>query len=190
MKQTLLWQRLDNPGLEQAEVETGDGLSLMASGSLLHADTGISLRYRIELDQLGRLSHAHFDTSAPSAHQLTLHHTEDGIWLVNGQPEPAWSDCQELDLQACGLSNSFPIRRLKLAVGESVQLAMLFVRLPELSPSICPQRYTRLPDCDKQACYRYESPGCTANIIVDEQGFTLHYSDFLQRLPNGGHAAS
>lgn len=50
MKQMLFWQRLDCPGLEQAEIETGAGLSLSASGSLLHADTGASLRYRMQLD--------------------------------------------------------------------------------------------------------------------------------------------
>lgn len=190
MKQTLLWQRLDSPGLEQAVVETGDGLSMTASGSLLHAASGISLRYQLQLDYRGRLNHVYFDTSAPTSRQLTLQHTESGVWLVNGQPEPVWNCCQELDLQDCGLSNAFPIRRLKLAVGESIELAMLFVRLPELSPSLCPQRYTRLPNRDEQACYRYEAPGCIADIIVDEQGFTLHYSDFLQRLPSGSHAAS
>lgn len=183
MKQMLFWQRLDCPGLEQAEIETGAGLSLSASGSLLHADTGASLRYRMQLDHHGRLSHAHIDLSAPDARQLTLQHAETGRWLVNGQPEPAWDGCPELDLQACGLTNAFPIRRLKLAVGDSAELSMLFIRLPALTPAVCPQRYIRLPDRDGMPCYRYESPGFAADIVVDQQGFTVHYSDFLQRLP-------
>ncbi|AXE32925.1 putative glycolipid-binding domain-containing protein [Chromobacterium phragmitis] len=186
MKQTLFWQRLDSPGLEQVQIDTGADLALTASGSLLHAGTGASLRYRMQLDHHGRLSHAQIDVSAPEPRQLTLQHAESGRWLVNGQPQPAWDACQELDLQACGLTNAFPIRRLKLGVGDSVELHMLFVRLPSLEPTICPQRYTRLPDHDGMPCYRYESPGFAADIVVDEQGFTLHYSDFLQRLPQRG----
>ncbi|WP_052878063.1 putative glycolipid-binding domain-containing protein [Chromobacterium subtsugae] len=186
MKQSLFWQRLDCTGLEQVQLETGSGLSLSASGSLLHADSGTSLRYRMQLDHHGRLSHAHIDVSAPEPRQLTLQHTESGRWLLNGQAQPAWDGCQELDLQACGLTNAFPIRRLKLGVGDSVELSMLFVRLPSLEPTRCPQRYTRLPDRDGLACYRYQSPGFAADIIVDEQGFTIHYSDFLQRLPDSG----
>ncbi|AUH51544.1 hypothetical protein CXB49_12300 [Chromobacterium sp. ATCC 53434] len=185
MKQALFWQRLDSPGLEQVEIETGVGLSLTASGSLLHADTGTSLRYRMQLDHKGRLSHAHIDVAAPEPRQLTLQHTENGRWLLNGQADPAWDGCQELDLQACGLTNAFPIRRLQLAEGDSVELSMLFVRLPALTPTICPQRYTRLPDRDGLARYRYESPGFAADILVDAQGLTVHYSDFLQRLPDG-----
>ncbi|UTH73713.1 putative glycolipid-binding domain-containing protein [Chromobacterium sp. IIBBL 290-4] len=190
MKQTLYWQRLDCPGLEQVELETGADLALSASGSLLHTDSGASLRYRMQLDHHGRLSHAHIDLSAPEAKQLTLQHTESGRWLINGMAQPAWDACQELDLQACGLTNAFPIRRLKLGVGDSVELAMLFVRLPTLTPTVCPQRYTRLPDQNGLRRYHYASPGFAADILVDEQGFTIHYSDFLQRLPSGGHAAS
>ncbi|POZ60064.1 putative glycolipid-binding domain-containing protein [Chromobacterium alticapitis] len=186
MKQTLFWQRQDSPGLEQVQIDIGADLALTASGSLLHADSGVSLRYQMRLDHHGRLAHAHIDVSSPEPRQLTLQHTESGRWLLNGQPEPAWDDCQELDLQSCGLTNAFPIRRLKLGIGDSVELSMLFVRLPGLEPTICPQRYTRLPDQDGHACYRYESPGFAADLTIDAQGFTLHYSDFLQRLPEGG----
>ncbi|OHX16501.1 putative glycolipid-binding domain-containing protein [Chromobacterium sphagni] len=141
MKLAFFWQRLDSPGLEQAEVELGHQLALTASGGLLHADTGSSLRYRMQVDSHGRLGHAHIDISAPEGRQLTLQHTETGRWLVNGLPQADWDACQEFDLQNCGLTNALPIRRLRLAEGDSVELNMLFVRLPSLQAALCPQRY-------------------------------------------------
>ncbi|WP_139167231.1 putative glycolipid-binding domain-containing protein [Chromobacterium sphagni] len=41
---------------------------------------------------------------------------------------------------------------------------------------------SRLPDQDGRARYRYQSPGYSAEITVDEHGFTLEYGGFLRRL--------
>ncbi|SCK23215.1 putative glycolipid-binding domain-containing protein [Vogesella sp. LIG4] len=178
------WQRTDAPGLETVSLTAGEQLAFSASGHLLHpAAQPVCLSYRLQVGRTGLVDNAEFTLHAPGPRTLNLLRNVAGRWHADGVAMPAFDSCSELDLQCGGLTNALPIRRLQLAPGDSAQLQVLFVRLPQLTLEICPQRYTRLADdAQGHARYRYQSPGFSAEISVDCHGLTLCYSDFLQRL--------
>jgi hypothetical protein len=181
---TLSWQRLDEPGFEQVSLELGRGLALTACGSLRHDDSDTRLNYRMSTNREGWISRVQIDVESPAKTRLAVHRLSDGRWLIDGAERPEFDQCSELDLQCGALTNAFAIRRLALEKGQCREMGVLFVRLPELSLEICPQSYSRLPDLDGRACYLYRSPGYSAEITVDAQGFTEHYSGFLRRITN------
>jgi uncharacterized protein len=106
---------------------------------------------------------------------------DGGRWLVDGRHDPALDGCLDVDLSWSPLTNTLPIRRLALPVGQaSGPLTMAWVRFPALTVEPLPQRYDRLA-ADR---YRYSSRGgeFTAEIEVDAEGLVVKYQGAWERL--------
>jgi uncharacterized protein len=91
-----------------------------------------------------------------------------------GWSAPNLEGCLDVDLGFSPCTNTLPIRRLGLAVGEGADLAAAWLRWPELTLERLDQRYERLAE----GRYRYSSPGFTAELEVDEHGLVVTYGDF------------
>ncbi len=87
--------------------------------------------------------------------------------------------CIDVDLGITPSTNTLPIRRLNLQVGESADVTAAWVRFPELTVEPLAQRYTRLDE----RRYRYESTtGFSAELEVDELGLVVRYGDIWERV--------
>jgi hypothetical protein len=77
------------------------------------------------------------------------------------------------DLAFTPATNTLPIRRLGLAVGDSRDVTAAWVRYPELDLVPLPQSYTRLAATG----YRYQSRdgAFTAELETDELGLVVRY---------------
>jgi len=87
----------------------------------------------------------------------------------------------DIDLGWSPSTNTLPIRRLNLEVGQaSGEVIAAWVRFPELALQPLPQEYTRL--AERQ--YRYSSRGgaFVANLVVDDHDLVLDYEGFWQRV--------
>ncbi len=73
--------------------------------------------------------------------------------MVDGRERNDLEAAREVDIAVSPLSNTLPIRRLELAIGESADITTAYVAVPELTVVADPQRYTRLARHD----YLYES---------------------------------
>jgi hypothetical protein len=82
--------------------------------------------------------------------------------------------------EVTALTNTLPIRRLRLAIGECAEITAAYIAFPELTVSPNPQRYTRLSS-DR---YRYESldTDFVREITVDEHGIVITYPDLFHRV--------
>ena len=85
-----------------------------------------------------------------------------------------------VDLTATPLTNTLPIRRLALAVGQSAEIDVTYVSFPELTVTQERQRYT----CLSKHEYRFESlyGGFVRDITVDAEGFVVTYPGLFQRV--------
>jgi uncharacterized protein len=88
--------------------------------------------------------------------------------------------CIDVDLELSPITNSLPVNRLKLAVGQVEEIAVAWVRFPTLEIVHARQSYERLSD----RTYRYRSlgSGFTANIDVDDIGLTRRYEGIWERV--------
>lgn len=88
--------------------------------------------------------------------------------------------CDDVDIMAVTYTNTLPIRRLHLPVGESREIRAAFFTVPELEVRVARQRYTRLSENE----YRYEGleTGFTAVLTVDEDGIVVDYPQLSRRV--------
>lgn len=177
-RSTVLWQRLDMPGHEIADLERmGDGWELRGLALLAHDGQPCRLEYRIGCDAEWRTRtlRVHGQVGArPVMRELTR--SADDEWIADGRSVPALRDCIDVDLGFSPSTNLLPIRRLDLAVGDRAEVRAAWVRFPTLALEVLEQVYTRLA----RDRYRYESAGGAfrRDLTVSVQGWVTEYPDF------------
>ena len=83
-----------------------------------------------------------------------------------------------MDLGFSPSTNTLPIRRLRLELGESAKVAAVWLRWPELIVERLDQTYERLaPDR-----YRYLSGRFSAELRVDDHGLVLQYGKYWRAI--------
>jgi uncharacterized protein len=182
---TILWQRLDTPGLEWCHASpspTGGRLE----GIALVDWRGVPYRlgYTIELDVAGRTLRVGL-VCRDGAKEAVLQVESDGsgAWKLGGRPIFTSPDSLDVDLGFSPLTNSLPIWRLRgsLPVGQSREISVAWVLFPELDVVMGRQTYERLGE----RIWRYRSSGFEAQLEVGEDGLVDRYADLWQVLSRG-----
>ncbi len=173
----LRWRRLDVPGREQARVErTAGGWRL--SGELEAEDEGVAarLRYTIDCDPEWRTRSALIEGEA-NGEPVWFALAADGAghWSRDGAPLPGLDGALDVDLGFTPMTNTLPIRRLGLGVGESAPVRSAWLRFPELRLEPLEQTYTR--EAERSFRYRALVDGepFSARLDTDAFGRVLLY---------------
>lgn len=111
--------------------------------------------------------------------KIHLHRSADGSWHLDGASRPDLVEAVDIDLAFSPFTNTLPIRRLRLAVGDAAEITTAYVDAPSLQVLPDPQRYTRVA-VDR---YLYESldSDFTREITVDPDGFVVDYPGLFRR---------
>jgi uncharacterized protein len=174
---TIFWRRLDCPGAEYCELRRRpDGWEL--SGTVLVALDGRPLRahYQVVCDAGWATRAVSLETSTGGpTRALQLTADEQRRWWSAGMELLPLRGCVDVDLGVSPSTNTLPVRRLGLAIGDAVNIGAAWVRFPELEVTRLDQRYTRL-DARR---YRYQSlpDDRTYTIEVDDLGLVRRYED-------------
>jgi hypothetical protein len=179
---TIRWSAWDGceAGLEHVDIRPADG-GLDISGVVIAQEDGakFGLSYRLKLDALWHTKEVLLRST--SGHALHLESDGRGHWQENGKDQPALQGCIDVDIQATPLTHTLPVRRLDLKDGESVDIRLCYITVPQLTVAPADQRYTAL---NAGSLYRFESleNGFTADLPVDQDGFVLDYPGLFKRL--------
>ena len=116
--------------------------------------------------------------------ELWLRSDGAGRWIdqrAESATRPEFDGCIDVDLVCTPFTNTLPIRRLALPVGESAELAVIWFDPDERVLLRDPQRYTRLAE----RRWRFDSldSAFTAELEVDADGLVLDYPELFRRLP-------
>jgi uncharacterized protein len=176
-----LWEWLQGTGLERFEFARGaDEWILRGTIVTLAGDAAAEARYEVICDrsfQTRRVIVAVRDGTGKRSLHITA---ENGRWYVNRHENETVRGAIDIDLGWSPSTNTLPIRRLGLKVGESSgKLIAAWVRFPDLTLQPLPQEYFRLSDNQ----YRYSSRdgAFVARLQVDENGLVLDYEGFWRR---------
>ena len=104
-----------------------------------------------------------------------------GRWgEMNGAHRPELDGCVDLDLACTPFTNTLPIRRLPLHVGDAADLTVAHVDVETLDVRPDHQRYTRLGEHH----WRFEqlSSGWAQEFDVDEHGLVRDYPTLFRRV--------
>jgi hypothetical protein len=141
------------------------------------------LAYQLAWDESWRLRDATLVVTAEGlTRSLRLLTDGQGHWQDSEQRAvAALGGCLDIDIWPTPFTNTFPMRRHPLAVGERAVFVMAWVSAPALIVRPMRQRYTRLAD----RLYLYESldgTGFRAQLSVDEDRVVLDYEGQFQRV--------
>jgi hypothetical protein len=172
----LIWIGEDDAGGETTE---STEVSMSADGC--HVDGlvegGVETRYAIDTDASWATRTVRVATETSS---LVLFADGQGNWTEgDGRLLDRLSGAIDVDISATPLTNTLPVWRLGLSVGESADIVVAHIAVPELTVTADPQRYTRLDE----RSYRFESldSDFQRDITVDDAGFVVDYPGLFRR---------
>src|SRR5262245_45997070 len=178
---SLLWRRVDVPGLEHFRLrEDVNAPRLVGTVLLAHEGRPIHVEYEIVCSRAWETRAVRVTcTHGPEVRRLELM-AEGGRWRRGGSDVGAVADCLDVDLAVTPSTNTLPIRRLDLAIGAGRDVTAAWIQFPELAIEPLPQRYTRIA----ARRFRYESRGgaFTAELDVDERGVVVRYAQLWARV--------
>ncbi|HEY1399080.1 putative glycolipid-binding domain-containing protein [Roseateles sp.] len=187
LPRTVCWIPLWNaaqPGVGIEHLRLSDG---HADGIVIAVDEEsgpFRLAYRLDRDERWRLREAALsliDGEGESPRSMHLKTDGDGHWQDGeGRALADLDGCLDIDIWPTPFTNSFPIRRVPLAIGERREFRMAWVDGTALTVRAQAQAYTRLDE----RLYRFESldgSGFVADLPVDEDLLVLDYPGLFKR---------
>lgn len=180
------WRRLDVPGREDARVEQQPaGWRLAGRLDVEEGGVPFRLHYRIECDRAWRTRSALIEGEAGGqAVRVALTADGAGQWARDGHALPALAGALDVDLGFTPATNTLPIRRLALALGETAPVSSAWLRFPELRLELLEQTYTRVA----ARVYRYEAlvdgAPFTARLDTDVYGRVRCYEGLWEAEPD------
>lgn len=146
-------------------------------------DTPFRLDYHLRWAQSGRLREADLVLAkGQSRRSLVLRSDGRGTWKhAGGQHIPELDGCIDIDIWPTPFTNSFPIWRTPLAIGQREEFSMAWIDGTRLTMEAKPQAYSRRAE----RLYLFESldgSGFQAELHLDEDGLVLNYPGLFQRV--------
>jgi hypothetical protein len=176
-----LWRWLQGTGLERFEfLRAGDEWTFRGTILTLAHDAVAEARYEITCDRSFCTKAANISVRDATGERALQIATENGRWYENGRQNLTVNGAIDIDLGWSPSTNTLPIKRLKLEIGQSSgEFVAAWVRFPELTLQPLRQEYVRLGDRK----YRYSSRGgaFVAELLVDDHDLVLDYEGFWQR---------
>ena len=169
------WIDVEDDTIQGARMErTEDGWRLE---TLVHENAG-DVRILILTDRDWRTRRLCVET--PDRGRLDLLGDGRGGWTNSGgRPVEAITGAVDADVSSTPLTNTLPIRRLDLAVGESTDIVTAYVDGPTLDLFADPQRYTRL--AERRWLYESRNSDFRREIEVDASGLVVDYPGLFRR---------
>jgi len=173
---TARWRDSDGESLEHCALVIGD--EGVVVDSIVIADT-FGLRYRIACDPDWGTRAVDVELIG-TARPLHLLADGAGTWWRDGVPEARLAGTIDVDITATPFTNTLPIRRLRLNDGDSRDITVAYVTVPDMTVTTHGQRYTKLT----ARRYRFEAldSGFTRDLDVDEHGLVVHYPGLYERV--------
>ena len=185
---TGLWRWLQGTGLERFEFQrAGDEWILRGAILTLSEGDSVDARYELACDQSFLTRRAHIFLRDGQGERSLEISVKNGHWHQNGDENPAVHDALDIDLGWSPSTNTLPIRRLDLKVGQSSGVfTAAWVRFPSLTLEPLPQEYLRI----SEHLYRYSSRGgaFTAQLQVDDHGVVVEYEGLWQQVRPVNHS--
>jgi len=175
----IVWRSLDpdEPSLEHLRLTPWT----RAEGTVVGVIEGrpYTLSYWLDISRNGHPSRLH--CALADGRHLDLSRSGTGIWTdAEERPLPHFDGCTDVDIRMTPFTNTLPLRRLGLSLGESGDLRAAWVDVPSLEVRSARQRYTRTGE----TTYRYEDldSGYSNEIAADGQGLVTLYPGAFERL--------
>jgi hypothetical protein len=152
----------------------GSESRLYGTSIFVHEGNACCLEYLIECDAQGETVKAEVvGEVGDDIVEIDISVDDGHVWTMNDQIVAGVTSAIDIDLNFSPVTNILPIRRLKLAVGESKPVIAAWLRFPSFHLERFEQTYTRT----NKNTYRYSSSdgAFQRDLTVDDEGIVLDY---------------
>jgi hypothetical protein len=159
--------------------QTGSGYALRGSVVGALHDACFSARYDVRCTPEWETTSAWVELIRPPVVLVVQLIVREGLrWSVAGVEREDLQGIRDVDIQFTPVTNTLPIRRTRLNVGEEASVEAAWIQFPDLNVAVLPQTYRRIGDLD----FEYRSGEFQARIRVDDEGLVERYGSFWRRL--------
>jgi uncharacterized protein len=179
---TVLWRNLSRPGAEYCT------LSHTTKGWIFHGALILTLKrkqpvrfeYEVRCDSCWQTRGVQVRvTTGARERTLFLRVDKQQRWWQGSRELKRLRGCHDVDLFFSPSTNTLPIRRLQLAIGDSADVTAAWISSEKFVIKLLKQRYTRLA----RNLYRYHSAtGFRTEIRVDDLGLVVNYPPGWERI--------
>lgn len=171
-----------------------DGWRIRGSAVAVESGHSWSVGYDIAVDSTWTTQSARISARTAVGFRTTeLASDGAGRWSVDGVHAAGLDGCLDVDLEASALTNAFPVRRLRLEIGDDAKAPAAYVRALDLGVDRLEQHYRRAPDDGAGERYDYAAPAFDFECLLeyDRDGLVRTYPGIAERVaevapPGGG----
>jgi uncharacterized protein len=186
MERNIMWTPWSEAGLEHLHLLQQDGNFLVDSVMIgVSNHIPFRLQYNIVCDSNWKVKELGLTLLSGSGKSIKIQADGQGHWYTHiGDSVPSLEGCIDVDISATPFTNTLPIRRLALSPGQSAELLVAYVAIPEMELKPMSQRYTCLVLNAHEGLYGYESvvSGFSAELPVDSDGLVIDYPGLFKRV--------
>ena len=171
------WRFVDAvDGFEVMYAEPG---GLRGHTSAVEDNRAYAVSYEITLDEQWRTREVQVSSDTLAGQRRTVLLSDgQGRWTVDGRPAPHLDGLFDVDLEASACTNTLPVHRMTLPVGEAVVAPAVYVQALDLVARRLDQTYRRLDDHR----FDYRSEGdFHAVLAYDDAGLVVEYPGIAVR---------
>ena len=181
----IFWQALYTTGLEHAHVEKYEQ-QIRVDGLVIGIENNVPfrVRYKILTDERGHVTSVQVIDLTGGLPDVYYASNGQGTWVDKvGKPHPVFEGCIDVDITVTPFTNTLPISRMNMQVGETREFSMVYIQPTEkMSVVRAEQRYTCLSQTDQNAIYRFQQDDFQADITVDQHGLVVEYPELFTRV--------
>ena len=178
LRQSIRWRSLEHGGLEQFRFTEWQGEFNVRSaviGDVGDDAFGVFYEVNLRLDW----TVAGVVLQRTDGVMMVLSSDGRGNWTDAHGARPDLAGCIDIDFEMTPFTNTLPIRRVPLGIGETKRFKMAYIPADTLEPFADEQIYTRLSQTTY--CFEEADGSFTADITVDENGFVVDYPELFER---------
>ncbi|MCF0072289.1 putative glycolipid-binding domain-containing protein [Dyadobacter sp. CY261] len=181
IRTNILWTGREYYSLENCRIDGNENGTLIESAIVgQYGDDLYQVNYQIRVNEYWEtvLVDISFYINHVYRH-LNLINSGEGNWLLNGELNDSFSDCVDIDLPLTPFTNTLPIRRLNIPIGEERPIRVIYLDLLEDSITPVTQKYTRV----SETVFHYENVpnDFEADIVLDADGLVVDYPELFVR---------
>ena len=186
MERHILWSPWSEPGIEHLHLLQQDE-SILVDSIVVGIDNRMPFRlhYEITCDTQWNVKQLGVVLLNGNHKSIKLQADGKGHWTTPaGDPVHLLEGCIDVDISATPFTNTLPIRRLTLKPGQSAELLVVYILIPEMELMTDRQRYTCLSVTHSGGLYRYESMDSdfSADLPVDSDGLVFDYPGLFKSI--------
>jgi len=186
MERNIMWTPWSEPGLEHLHLLQQDG-NILADSIIVGVSNRMPFRlhYEITCDSNWNVKKLDLVLLSGNHKSLKIRADGQGHWSTHtGDPIPSLDGCIDVDISATPFTNTLPIRRLELRPGQSAELLVAYVLIPEIELMTDKQRYTCLELNAHGGLYKYESmeSDFEADLPIDSDGLVIDYPGLFKSI--------